>query len=60
MPKAKKREYFGFTRVMDEHNRVIIPPELRKELGINAKDELELKLVILNKTKKVIEISKKG
>ena len=55
-----KREYVGLIRVMDTQNRVMIPPELRQELGLNPKDELELKLVILNKTKKVIEISKKG
>lgn len=55
-----KREYFGFVRAMDEYNRIVIPPELRNELGLKPKDNVELKLVILNKKTKVVEISKKG
>lgn len=59
MPKVQ-RQYFGFTRAIDGQGRILIPPELKKELNLNAKDEVELKLVIINKKQKVIEISKKG
>lgn len=54
-----KREYIGITRPVDQVGRVVIPSEIRKELDINADDILELKIIQINKTKKVIEISKK-
>lgn len=54
-----KRKYFGITRPLDRCGRVVIPAEYRKELDINPEDELELKIVIVEKNKKVIEIMKK-
>lgn len=56
----EKREYIGFTRVVDTNNRVVIPKEVRELLNIKPYDELEFKLVQLSKGKKVIEINKKG
>lgn len=56
----EKRQYIGFTRVVDTNNRVVIPKEVRELLNINPYDELEFKVVQLSKGKKVIEMSKKG
>lgn len=59
MPR-KEREYIGFSRVMDNNNRIVIPVEIREFFNINPKDELEFKIVRINKTKYVIELTKKG
>ena len=55
-----KREYVGFTRKVDNNNRIIIPCEIRELLNINPNDELEFKVVELDKKERVIEIKKKG
>lgn len=60
MIKKQARDYIGITRNLDQLGRVVIPVEFRRELGIELGDELEIKLVQLNKKDKVIEITKKG
>lgn len=55
-----KREYIGFTRVVDANNRIIIPSEIRDLFGIKPNDELEFKVVQIDRKRKAIEITKKG
>lgn len=54
-----KRETIGIVRPMGLNGRVVIPVEFRKELDIEIGDDCEIKLVNINKSKKVIEITKK-
>ena len=54
-----KRNYVGITRPLDRAGRVVIPSEIRKELNINPDDILEIKIAVVEKNKKIIEITKK-
>ena len=55
-----QRECVGVVKIIDSLNRIIIPSDMRKEIGVNAGDEVEVRIVQLNKKEKVIEIRKKG
>lgn len=54
-----KRQVIGINRPLDNVGRVCLPVEFRKELGIEINEILEIKLVSVDRNKKVIEISKK-
>ena len=54
------KEVIGLTKTVDKLGRIVLPNDYRKELGINENVEVELKLVLINKKNKVIEIRKKG
>lgn len=60
MANNNKREYIGITRQVDQLGRIVIPVEIRRELDIDLGEELEIKIALLNKRTKVIEIRKKG
>ena len=57
--KKNERKSIGITRPLDKAGRVVIPSEIRKELDIIPDDILEIKMVVIDKNKKVIEITKK-
>ena len=55
------REKVGLIRQVDKLGRVVIPVEIRKELGINYKDFMEVSIVKVsanNSKYKVLELRK--